>query len=48
MTAIPEVQFAKGVLLQAAEQQTGLTDWGARPFEPGLDVLLEAIESEAQ
>ncbi|MCB0062500.1 MAG: sulfotransferase [Caldilineaceae bacterium] len=48
MTAIPEVQFTKEVLQQAAEQQTGLSDWGERPFEPGLDVLLNAINQEAQ
>lgn len=47
MVEISKAQLSKEAMLEEAEGRTGLSDWGRRPFEPGLDVLLDAIEEEA-
>lgn len=48
MSEISTVHLSKNALMEEAEKQTGLRDWGARLFEAGLDVLLASIDQEAQ
>ncbi|MFK7732118.1 MAG: sulfotransferase [Pseudomonadales bacterium] len=48
MNDIPEVEFNAGDMLTLAREETGLNDFGDDHFMPAFEVLVEALDKEAQ
>lgn len=45
---VPNVELDCARLLQAAEDETGLTDFGCESFRPAFEVLVNALNTEAE